>query len=274
MNQAILTLAPKLRALNPSIDVVICHQITDTSLDADKLKNDIESIRPNIQVIQRYEKGLSKSRNCAIDAVKEGICIITDDDVVFPQNFESSILDAYGANPDADIITFQAQTPDGEDFKHYNLASFTHTQRSVARVSSIEITFKVDAVRTANVRYDEAFGLGSTFATSEEYIFLSDALKRGLKAVFIPQTIAIHPKESSGGAFIDNPELIEAKGATFYRVFGAKSIFVNLAFALKKFKQSNYSFYPFYTLMQNGAKKYQQRSHNEKWTRLHYHTRL
>lgn len=233
MNDHIEQLADKLAKLPETIHIVICHQITLANTDVGHHKELLEGIRSNITVIQKYEKGLSKSRNCALNYVQDGICMITDDDVEFPIGFEQHIFEAYNSNPHADIITFQAITPEGDYFKTYSSFSYSHTQRSVAKVSSIEITFLKKSSDRMNLTFDERFGLGTKYSTSEEYIFLTDALKKRLKAIYVPHPIAIHPLESSGKQF--NERQLNAKGAVIRRVYGSFAPLINVAFILKKY---------------------------------------
>jgi len=202
-----------------------------------------------------YEKGLSKSRNRAIENAKAEICLISDDDVVFKQDIAQIILNVFEENPDADIITFQIETPDGKKFKDYGTAQFWHNMRTLMKVSSIEIAFRKKSIINNNIKFDESFGLGTEFPTGEEIIFLSDAIKKGLKILYIPIPIVIHPFESSGKNY-DNLNLIQAKGAMFYRIFGNLSYIISIIFALKKYKLSKYSFLKFTNLILKGILKY------------------
>ena len=75
----------------------------------------LESFNPdNINLINVNEIGLSKSRNLAIENAKADICLLADDDIVYENNFESIILNAFNLNPCADIITFKMN-----DFKGF-----------------------------------------------------------------------------------------------------------------------------------------------------------
>jgi GT2 family glycosyltransferase len=234
------------RAYTPPADFLIINQlINKESSDYSKLN-----------LFSYKEKGLSKSRNRAIEHCNSDIALISDDDVIYVKNIQEILMKAFEENPEADIITFQIKTPEGKFFKNYKYIPFMHNIKSLMKVSSIEIALKVDSIRKNNIKFDENFGLGSRFPTGEEIIFLTDALKKGLKIKFLPITIAYHKKESSGGNFKNNISLIKAKGAMFYRIFGSKGYLISLIFALKKYKLSNYSFFKFYKLMLEGIKEY------------------
>lgn len=204
----------------------------------------IEGANENKDFLNYYEKGLSKSRNAAIFNAKAEICLIADNDVYYGDETFEKVRNAFLKYPEADILTFKIETPDGEPFKSYRENFFWHNKHSVAKVSSIEIAFRRKSIVQNRILFDENFGLGSRFATGEEYIFLRDALKKGLKAAFVPEVIVYHPKESSGGQF-NNIELIEAKGAMIRRVFGISGYLVCMIFCLKKFRYSQYGFLTF-----------------------------
>jgi len=207
------------------------------------------------QLREKGEKGLAKSRNRAISLAKKDICLISDDDLEYSDDLEDNIINSFQNNIEADIITFCVQTPDNKPYKRYKEKSFWHTKKTIMRVSSVEIAFRLDSINRANLRFDERFGLGSNFPTGEEIIFLSDALDKGLKILYIPINIVTHPIESSGKNY-ENIKLIEAKGAMFYRLFGFLGYAVSYLFAYKKAKESPYSLIEFYKLMINGIIKF------------------
>ena len=123
------------------------------------------------------------------------------------------------------------------------------------RVASVEIALRRSSIEESRLRFDEHFGLGAEFPTGEENIFLADALDKGLKLLYMPIPIVMHPPESSGQDY-DNIKLVQAKGAMFERIFGLKGHAVSFLFALKKYKSSSHSLFRFYFLMLQGTKKY------------------
>ncbi|MEA3456064.1 MAG: glycosyltransferase [Campylobacterota bacterium] len=212
--------------------------------------------RPTTEHLFEYtERGLARSRNHALDHASGKICLISDDDLYYEEDIERIVTEAFEENPAADIITFQIETPDGKAFNSYKNEPFWHTKRTIMRVASVEIAFRRSAIEKNYLRFDERFGLGAEFPTGEENIFLSDALDKGLKLLYIPIPIVIHPPESSGENYNDT-KLVQAKGAMFERIFGLKGYAVSLLFALKKYKFSRHTLFRFYMLMLQGAKKY------------------
>ena len=233
------------RDFKPPCDFIVINQHSHNK--ADKIKDKT--------YFYFKEKGLAKSRNHALELATSDICHISDDDLTYVENIEQIILNAFKEHKEADIITFQIQTPEGIPFKDYKKESFRHTKRSIMSVCSVEIAFKRDCIKKQYLKFDEKFGLGSDFPTGEEIIFLSDALKKGLNIRYVPVTIAMHPLESSGANYHDS-KLIKAKGAMFYRLFGFTGHFISILYAYKKYKFSPFSLKEFTSMMFRGIKKY------------------
>ena len=59
-----------------------------------------------IRIINTTERGLSKSRNMAIENSIGDICIIADDDLVYSEHMVTTVEKAYDKYKDASIIVF------------------------------------------------------------------------------------------------------------------------------------------------------------------------
>ena len=94
---------------------------------------------------------------------------------------------------------------------------------------------RVDAIRGAGVTFDENFGAGAENFLGDEYIFIADALNKGLKGDCLPVRVAIHPKESSGSTW-GTPRDLSARAAVFSRVFGVTAPIFRALFLLKSRK--------------------------------------
>ena len=95
---------------------------------------------------------------------------------------------------------------------------------------------RVDSARSKGVTFDENFGAGVENYLGDEYIFITDLLKKGGRATFLPLTIAIHPEESSGSRWGTEPDL-RARARVFQRVFGVTAPLIRIAFYLKNFQK-------------------------------------
>jgi len=174
---------------------------------------------PNIRVINSFEKGLSKSRNVAIQNATKQLCLIADDDIIYFSDFEKEIVNAFNTFSDASIITFNHQRIGVDKPYKSEINSYLHNEKSIYRVVSIEIAFKVNVIQEQNIKFDEIFGLGSIFETAEEFLFLRQGLKLNSKLYFWPSVIVSHPLKCSGEYHADD-RLVFARSALFYKIKG------------------------------------------------------
>lgn len=235
-----------LESKNINKNCLIINQTNDNHIIEDKLNNN--------RMINYKEIGLSKSRNRCLENATGEICIISDDDVQYVPEYKEIIINEFEKNPQADIITFKIKTPEGEMFKNYSNEEFNHNKRTILKVSSIEVAFRLESIKNKNIKFDELFGLGSTYTSGEENIFLMDCIKNNLNIKYVPQIIAIHDKESSGK--ILNEKAIYSKGALFYRLFGIKSLILNLLFVIKKINIINFNIFKAVILIYKGMFDY------------------
>jgi len=193
-----------------------------------------------IEIINSNTIGLSKSRNIALTKMNQIYSLLTDDDVIFVKDYSTIIEDSFHKNPDVDIITFKIKNENGNDFRKYRKKSFIYNRFSILKVSSIEFAIKTETIKKKRIFYNENFGLGAKYVSGEENLFLQNCLKKGLKAVYLPITIAEHSSFHSGSVLAIN-DLI-SKGALFVNLFPFSWIFVNFIFVLKKNRKIKVSF--------------------------------
>lgn len=210
--------------------------------------------KDNMRMISCNALGISKSRNKALENATGDICIICDDDVVYEDDLINIVKECFESDETADIITFKIKTPEGDDFKNYRNEEFYHNKRSILKTSSIEIAFRLDSLKKKGIKFDESFGLGANYVSGEENIFLMDSINNGLKIKYIPKVIGKHPKESSG--YVLDEKGIYSKGALFYRLFGLKCLYLNLAFVLKKYKEIKFNIFKAIFLIYKGTIDY------------------
>ena len=234
--------------MNINTPSIIINQITDSSIK----EFDDEKI------FSKKEKGLSRSRNMAIEKASEEICVIADDDLVYVEEYEKIILNAYEEKKDADIIAFYVKS------NTKNRPTTVQKEKkcgylSSMRIASFQITFKRSSVINSKVKFDETFGAGSgNYLMGEENIFLFDCLRRGLKIYFVPIKIAEVTHLNSTWFNEYNETYFKSKGACFYRMSKLFSNVLIFQFAIRKrnlFKQK-YNVISAIKIMLKGKKEY------------------
>ncbi len=131
-------------------------------------------------------RGLTKSRNEAIEKSRADICMLCDDDEVFAPDYEEKILSAYETLDDADIIVFKMiNRPTSLGDKTVRI-KFPKTMK----VSSWQISFRRESLIKTGVRFDPLLGAGTENGAEEELKFLLDCQRAGLKIYYVPKEIA------------------------------------------------------------------------------------
>lgn len=139
------------------------------------------------------DRGLTKSRNMAIEKATADICMLSDDDERFCENYRQKICRAYSMLPQADVIIFKiidesgnvADKPQAFPDKVMRL-KFPKTMH----VASWQISFRRKSLIESGVRFDELLGAGSGNGAQEELKFLIDCERAGLKIYYVPFEIA------------------------------------------------------------------------------------
>lgn len=204
------------------------------------------------------DKGLSKSRNLAIKNASSDICVLADDDVDYYENYEKIINDAYKKYPDADIIAFYVNSLNKDRPITAQKEGRIHFLKSL-KISSIQITFKRNSIKEANISFDEHFGAGSgIFMSGEENIFLTDCLKKNLKIYYVNKTIANVSNEDSTWFKGFTEEYFETIGACYYRMSKFLHHILYAQYAIRKYKyyKNNVSLINAFKRMYIGKKKY------------------
>lgn len=143
------------------------------------------------RMINTPSRGLSVSRNLAVDNAMGDVVLLCDDDEKLVDGLEHIIIDAYNGNPSADVICFRVDAPRKKMMKKRHVLNYV----TALKIASWQISFKPDSIKKAGIRFDEKFG--SPYGSGEENIFLYDCLRHHLKVIYVPVTIGkIFPTES------------------------------------------------------------------------------
>lgn len=202
-----------------------------------KSKIKIEDIvKGNNKLFSYSEKGLSKSRNAAINKCSSSIALLADDDIHYLDNYKSIIETAYKKYNDADVIAFYVSSDNPNNVKP-RLKEGRVSILNTFKIQSVQISFKLDSIKNNNIVFDERFGAGSDLYMGEENIFLSDCIKSKLKIYSYPVEIArLINRESTWFKGYDE-EYFRIKGACFYRISKKLWLFLCLQFIIRKRKE-------------------------------------
>ena len=243
--------------INDDEKCIIINQVTN------KTKAKKDDRKSNHRFMSYKERGLSRSRNHALDNAKGDVCLIADDDCSYVNNYEKIVNDAYEKYPDADIIAFDFIRADGtKKTMREGRVGFLYSMK----ISSVQTTFRRNSVKKSGVKFDEKFGAGSDGPQwGEENIFLFDCLRAGLKIYYVPVTILRLQNFGSTWDRSNTPERYKQWGAIFYRMSPSFWRILILQFTLRKRKiyGKDMSGLEVYRYMMEGAKDYKKGGKDE-----------
>lgn len=233
-----------------------CSSIVINQCNFDNI-NHFEHLNNRVIWINSSNRGLSISRNMAIINSDSDFCLLADDDLVYVESFCDKIIKQFDYYEDASILIFVVDGIERE-FKRYGKTSKRLNYLSILKVSSVQIAFRRSAIIDNHIKFNDKFGSGSIFSMGEENIFLSDCLKKGLKAYFVPVKIAdLHFGESSWFKGFNRKYCLD-QGASLTAFSKKFSLILIFSFALRKRKlfKLNYSLITVLKYMLLGRKKY------------------
>jgi hypothetical protein len=192
----------------------------------------IPTFTGEVKVLELQSLGVAKSRNAALSNTNTEYLIFGDDDIEFNESGITSAVNFLAANPKISILLMQAVDETGALRKGYPSSAHKLKLTNSAKAATYEMMVRVADIKAAGVKFDENFGAGAENYLGDEYIFIADALRSGLKGSFQPIVIAMHPSESSGSLRNTAKDRV-ARLKIFNRVFGIWAPVMRLLFIAK-----------------------------------------
>ena len=186
------------------------------------------------RVITKNEKGLSKSRNCVLDNSNSDIILFSDDDVIYNQNYEETIIDAYSAYPEADLICFYVESKNNKRATK-RLKNGKIGYINAMKIISAEMSIKKETFKKANIRFDENFGIGAPNNRGEEQILIYEALKKKLNVIFVNKKIGDIAQEESSWLKNYDAKYFNIQGKVYKRLTKKYYMFWILQYVIRKY---------------------------------------
>ena len=216
-----------LERLNVTTDAVVVNQC---GRDARK---EFEFRGHQVTWIDSSSRGLSVSRNIAVENASADYIVLVDDDEVLNDGLEEQVAGAFRAHEEMDVIAWQIEGIERK-FKDYAPDAHEITKMGSMKLSSAELTMKRSSITDNGIRFHEKFGSGAKYKMGEENIFLFSCYGKGLRAFYIPERLArLHMEESTWFEGYNEKYFID-RGATYYEMFGWLSVPMVIQFLLRK----------------------------------------
>ena len=217
-------------------------------------KNDYEKYQ-NFHIYSYNELGVAKSRNHGLEKVSRDIVALCDDDVVYCDDYDKIIINEFEKNPDADVITFNLDSPNRiikMNYKNKRLHFF-----NILKYSSPRIVFRRKKILDCSIQFNEFFGPGGRYGSGEDTLFLVDCLKKGLKIYASTKNIGVVNHIKSNWFHGYDEKYFFDKGALFTAISYPLRHFLFLQYLIRHREVlSKISFWSAYAKMREGSKDY------------------
>ena len=232
MNQTPNTITELIDKMNIASDAVVGNQCD---------KDEIWQFEINgcyIEVLSSSERGVSKNRNKEIRKAQADICVIADDDMCFNPGYVDTLVSLYSKYKNADLIIFNIGEQKRTRYITKKIKKLNPL--SCLKYSGARITFKRTSIIRKGIMFDTRFGSGSKYISGEDNLFLSQCIKSGLRAIAVPEQIAML-RECRDSTWYKgmNDDYFYSRGAFFFTFSRFFYVIFIVRFAIKnrqKFK--------------------------------------
>ncbi len=186
--------------------------------------------RGDLHVLHLEGHGLSRSRNAALDHVATDLMVFADDDMALRSDGLLTLADHLISRPD---LSFVAGWREGRLPRHGRRAG-PHALglSNSGRICAPELIVRRNRVLGCGVRFDETFGKGARHGLGEDYVFVADMLRAGMRGEALPIITGAHHGPSTGDLW-DSPAIFDARLAVQRRVFGRLASLVHPLYAIR-----------------------------------------
>lgn len=179
--------------------------------------------------------GVARSRNAAIFEAGRRYLMFCDDDITVDIQGVAQAL-AHLREHGVALVLGCSLDAQGRTRKRTPCKPVRLSRLNSASAATFEMLIDTTQVRNAGVIFDERFGAGASLHLGDEFIFITDLLRAGLRGEAGPWVLATHPDQSSGERW-DTEHDRHARAVAINRVFGPLAPAIRAAFSARHFSK-------------------------------------
>lgn len=224
-----------IKKMNISTDAVIANQCNNNDIKEFSFRG------KDIKYINTKTKGVGINRNIGLLASTGDILLFADDDILYEDDYEHTILKEFEKNPKADIIIFNLYDSQNNRYQikeRHKVGYFNYM-----RYGTVRIAAKKNSLIKHNITFNQNFGGGSKYGSGEDTLFLTDCLKAKLNIYAVPKYIGTIKDERDSTWFKGfNEKYFKDKGALFYNITKKFYFILIIQFALRNHSKTGSQF--------------------------------
>lgn len=144
-----------------------------------------------VKMITTPERGVGKNRNNALMYATGDVCIFGDDDMIYMDNYEELVRKAFEKLPQADIIIFNIETVGTETrSRRLNTKIKKVHMFNALNYGAARIAVRRKELMKKNIWFSLLYGGGAPYSSGEDSLFLTEAIRKGMKIYTYPVKIA------------------------------------------------------------------------------------
>lgn len=241
-----------LERMNIQTDAIIGNQCD---------RNEIEEFEYNgyqIKWLSLSEKGVGLNRNNVMMRSTGDICVFADDDMIFHDGYGTIVQEMFERNLDADIILFNLDEKNPRRPNNTKVIKINRT--NYGKYGAARLAFRREKLHFAGISFNLLFGGGAAYGSGEDSIFIHDCLKRKLKIIAVPYSLAMLNDDRESTWFTGyNDKYFYDKGVMFARMYGKYAIFIALynSFKHRNKRYKQYGWKNAFRKMKEGIRNFQ-----------------
>ncbi len=198
--------------MNLKTDTLFANQANRTEYSSRVIKNHC------VEMITTATRGVGKNRNIALLYASGDIVLLADDDIIYVDDYEAIILEAFEEIENADAIIFNVETIGKKVNRRINTEiKRVHFYNSF-NYGAVRIAVRRKCLQREGITFNENFGGGTIYSAGEDSLFICEMLSKNLKIYTYPKKIAIVKQFESTWFTGYNRKFFYDKGALFYAI--------------------------------------------------------
>ncbi len=200
-----------------------CDEYSCSETDADGRK---------IKVFNCNDRGVGLSRNTALMRADADIVLFSDEDIIYEKGYTETILKAFEERTVAYILIFNLEVDESRR-TYFNTSEHKVHWYNCGRYPTYSFACRRERLISHNITFNLNFGGGTPYCNGEDSLFISECLKKGLKAVALPITIGREEVRPSTWFKGYNEKFFFDRGVLYHFLYGRMARVWGLRFILK-----------------------------------------
>lgn len=221
-----------IQQMNIQSDVVFANQADRTCLE--ELKFDGHYAR----MITTDTRGVGINRNLTLMYAKGDICLFADDDVVYDDNYQETVINFFRKHPNVGVAVFNLQSMNPSRPEYIIKHNHRVRMHNCLRYGAFRIAVRRECLVHNNIWFSRLFGGGAVYRAGEDNLFITDCIKKGICCMACRESIGTVKQEVSTWFVGYDQKYYSDRGALFAAMYGKMAYIMLFLFEIRGKKES------------------------------------